>query len=161
MRSICTSQVGSWARIPIEARMSAYTLFRLTCVGSGLAIGWSPIQRALPTGYKIPTFRVYYFWMATAQTAWSIEIKGINCKQVRDTISRASQGFCTFLGVTPCSPLKVNRLRCIISQTIELFTSTAVRTPNPRYLTSDCIKPYNMLYSISQSLRTFKIPFSE
>jgi hypothetical protein len=44
----------SWARIPLEAWMfvCVYSVFVLSCVSSGLATGWSPIQGVLPTVYK-------------------------------------------------------------------------------------------------------------
>jgi hypothetical protein len=43
--------LGSWVQIPLKAWMSAciYSVFVLSCVGSGLATGWSPVQRVLPT----------------------------------------------------------------------------------------------------------------
>jgi hypothetical protein len=42
--------LGSWVRIPLEVWMSVcvYSVFVLSCVGSGLATGWSPVQRTLP-----------------------------------------------------------------------------------------------------------------
>jgi hypothetical protein len=46
---------GSWVRIPLETWMSVciYSVFALSCVGSGLATGWSPVQGALTTVYRI------------------------------------------------------------------------------------------------------------
>jgi hypothetical protein len=41
--------LGSWIRILVEAWMFAFILFALSCVGSGLATGWSPLQGVLPT----------------------------------------------------------------------------------------------------------------
>jgi hypothetical protein len=43
--------LGSWVRIPLEALMFAFILFALSCVGSGLATGWSLVQGVLPTAY--------------------------------------------------------------------------------------------------------------
>jgi hypothetical protein len=42
--------LGSWVRIPLEAWMFVYvySVFVLSCVGSGLAKGWSPVQGVLP-----------------------------------------------------------------------------------------------------------------
>jgi hypothetical protein len=42
--------LGSWVRIPLEAWMfvCVYSVLVLTCVGSGLATGWSLVQRVLP-----------------------------------------------------------------------------------------------------------------
>jgi hypothetical protein len=47
--------LGSWVRIPLEALMfvCVYSVFVLPCVGSGLATDWSPVERVLPTVYKI------------------------------------------------------------------------------------------------------------
>jgi hypothetical protein len=41
--------LGSWVRIPLRAWMFAclYSVFVLSCVGSGLATGWSPVQGLL------------------------------------------------------------------------------------------------------------------
>jgi hypothetical protein len=46
--------LGSWVRIPLEAWMFVwvYSVFVLSCVGSGLATGWSLVQGVLPTVYK-------------------------------------------------------------------------------------------------------------
>jgi hypothetical protein len=43
--------LGSWVRIPLKAWMSVYvySVFVLSCVGSDLATGWSPVRRVLPT----------------------------------------------------------------------------------------------------------------
>jgi hypothetical protein len=43
--------LGSWVRIPLKTCMSVYdySVFVLSCVGSGLAPGWSPVQGVLPT----------------------------------------------------------------------------------------------------------------
>jgi hypothetical protein len=38
--------------------LSAFLLFVLSYVDSGLAIGWLPIQGVLPTVYKIQNFRI-------------------------------------------------------------------------------------------------------
>jgi hypothetical protein len=43
--------LGSWVQTPVEA--CVYSLFMLSCIGSGLATGWSPVQGVLPTVYKI------------------------------------------------------------------------------------------------------------
>jgi hypothetical protein len=47
--------LGSWFRIPLEAGMSVrvYFVCVVLCVSSGLATGWSRIQGALPTVYRI------------------------------------------------------------------------------------------------------------
>jgi hypothetical protein len=44
------STLGSWIRIPLKAWMFVYvySVFVLSCVGSGLATGWSPVQLVLP-----------------------------------------------------------------------------------------------------------------
>jgi hypothetical protein len=46
--------LGSWVRIPIEAWVfvCVYSVFVLSCVGSGLATGWSLVQGVLPIVYK-------------------------------------------------------------------------------------------------------------
>jgi hypothetical protein len=46
--------LGSWIRIPLETWMSmcVYSVCVVLCVGSGLAMGWSPVQGALPTVYR-------------------------------------------------------------------------------------------------------------
>jgi hypothetical protein len=46
--------LGSWVRIPLEAWMfvCVYSVFVLSCVGSGLAMGWSLVQGVLPTVFK-------------------------------------------------------------------------------------------------------------
>jgi hypothetical protein len=46
--------LGSWVRIPLEAWMFVwvYSVFVLSCVGRGLATGWSPVQGVLPIVYK-------------------------------------------------------------------------------------------------------------
>jgi hypothetical protein len=46
--------LGSWARIPLDAWMfvCVYSLFVFSCVGSGLATGWSLVQGVLPIVYK-------------------------------------------------------------------------------------------------------------
>jgi hypothetical protein len=43
--------LGSWGRIPLKVWMSVwvYSVFVLSCVGSGLASGWSPFQGVLPS----------------------------------------------------------------------------------------------------------------
>jgi hypothetical protein len=47
--------LGSWIRIPLKARIyiCVYPVFVLSCVGSGLTTGWSPVQCVLPTVYRI------------------------------------------------------------------------------------------------------------
>jgi hypothetical protein len=46
--------LGSWVRIPLEAWMffCVYSVFVLSCVSSGLATGWSPVQGVLQTVSK-------------------------------------------------------------------------------------------------------------
>jgi hypothetical protein len=46
--------LGSWVRIPLEAWMfvCVYSVFVLSCVGSGLATAWSLVQGVLPTVYN-------------------------------------------------------------------------------------------------------------
>jgi hypothetical protein len=46
--------LGSWVRIPLEAWMfvCVYSVFVLSCAGSGLATVWSLVQGVLPTVYK-------------------------------------------------------------------------------------------------------------
>jgi hypothetical protein len=41
--------LGSWVRIPLKAWMSVLCVFVLSCAGSGLETGWSPVEGALPT----------------------------------------------------------------------------------------------------------------
>jgi hypothetical protein len=43
--------LGSWVRIPLKAWMSVYvySVFILSCVGSGLVAGWFPVKGVLPT----------------------------------------------------------------------------------------------------------------
>jgi hypothetical protein len=43
--------LGSWVRVPSKASLSVcvYSVFVLSCVGSGLVTGWSPVQGVLPT----------------------------------------------------------------------------------------------------------------
>jgi hypothetical protein len=43
--------VGSWVRVTLVAWMSVRvsSVFVLSCVGSGLATGWSPVRGVLPT----------------------------------------------------------------------------------------------------------------
>jgi hypothetical protein len=47
--------LGLWVRITLEAWMSVcvYSVCVVLCVGSGLAMGWSLVQGALPTVYRI------------------------------------------------------------------------------------------------------------
>jgi hypothetical protein len=49
----------SWVGIPLKAWMSicVYSVFVLSCVGNGLATGWSPIQGVLPTAYRIKNLK--------------------------------------------------------------------------------------------------------
>jgi hypothetical protein len=53
--SSLTRKLGSWVWIPLKAWMSvcAYSVFMLSCVGSGLATGWSRIQGVLPIAYRL------------------------------------------------------------------------------------------------------------
>jgi hypothetical protein len=53
--SLPTETLGSWVWIPLEAWMFVwiYSVFVLSCVGSGLVASWSPIKDVLPTVYKI------------------------------------------------------------------------------------------------------------
>jgi hypothetical protein len=46
--------LGSWVRIPLETCLfvCVYSVFALSCVGSGLATGWSHVQGVLPIVYK-------------------------------------------------------------------------------------------------------------
>jgi hypothetical protein len=48
-------KLGSWVRILLKAWMCVcdYSVFVLSCVVSGLASGWSPVQEVIPTVYKI------------------------------------------------------------------------------------------------------------
>jgi hypothetical protein len=51
--------LGLRVRIPLRhACMSAIFLFVLSCAGNGIATGWSPVQRVLPTVYKIHSSRL-------------------------------------------------------------------------------------------------------
>jgi hypothetical protein len=50
--------LGSWVWIPLKAwkfgvRMRLFCVCVVLCVGSGLATGWSTVQRVLPTVYRI------------------------------------------------------------------------------------------------------------
>jgi hypothetical protein len=46
--------LGTWVRNPLETWtfVCVYSVFMLSCVGSGLATGWSLVQGVLPTVYK-------------------------------------------------------------------------------------------------------------
>jgi hypothetical protein len=48
--------MGSWVRIQLEAWMYVWFYYAcvLSCIDSGLATGWSPVQGALSNVYKIP-----------------------------------------------------------------------------------------------------------
>jgi hypothetical protein len=61
---ICSSAktLRCWFRIPLEAWMPTCVFFVLSCVGSGLATGWSPVQGLLPTVYKINNFIINSGW---------------------------------------------------------------------------------------------------
>jgi hypothetical protein len=52
--------LGSWVRIPLEAWISLCVccVFVLSCVGSGLATGSSPVQGVVPTACKLHCFRL-------------------------------------------------------------------------------------------------------
>jgi hypothetical protein len=52
--------LGSWVRIPLEVWMSVCvsSVLVLSCICSGLATGWSPVQGVLPTVYKIQSSRL-------------------------------------------------------------------------------------------------------
>jgi hypothetical protein len=52
---LARSTLGTWIWIPLEAWIcvGVYCVFMLSCVGSGLATGWSPVQWLLPTIYRI------------------------------------------------------------------------------------------------------------
>jgi hypothetical protein len=59
---LCVSQemsstaptLGTWIRVPLKAETSAFYLrFVFSLVGSGLARGVFPVQRMVPTEYKI------------------------------------------------------------------------------------------------------------
>jgi hypothetical protein len=48
--------LGTWVRIPLKGMGICLLLFCVCvvlCVGSSLALGWSPVQRVLPTVYRI------------------------------------------------------------------------------------------------------------
>jgi hypothetical protein len=47
--------LGSWARVPLKASMfvGVYSVFVLSCIGSGLTTGWSSVQGVLPTVYRV------------------------------------------------------------------------------------------------------------
>jgi hypothetical protein len=46
--------LGSWVRIPLETGMSVCVIL---CVGSGLAAGWSPVQRVLQTVCRLKNWK--------------------------------------------------------------------------------------------------------
>jgi hypothetical protein len=50
-----TRNMGSWLRTPLEAWMFVYvdSVLVLSCGGSGLATGWSPVEGVLSTVYNI------------------------------------------------------------------------------------------------------------
>jgi hypothetical protein len=60
VRSSPAHTYGSWRLIPLEAWMfvCVSSVFVLSCVGSGLATGWSPVQGVLPTVYNIHSFQI-------------------------------------------------------------------------------------------------------
>jgi hypothetical protein len=46
--------LGSWDRVSLEtSSVCVYSVCVVLCVGRGLARGWSPVQWALPTVYRI------------------------------------------------------------------------------------------------------------
>jgi hypothetical protein len=45
--------LGSWVRMQLKAWVSAFILFVLSCVCSGLATGWSSVQGVIPTVYRV------------------------------------------------------------------------------------------------------------
>jgi hypothetical protein len=50
-KSSLARTLGSWVQTPHKAWMfvCVYSMFVLSCVGSGLTMGWSPVQGVLPT----------------------------------------------------------------------------------------------------------------
>jgi hypothetical protein len=55
--SLPIQTLESWVRIQLEIRTSfrVYCVFVMSCTGSGLATGWSPVQGVLPIVYNIVT----------------------------------------------------------------------------------------------------------
>jgi hypothetical protein len=51
--SLLALTLGLWVPFPLVTRISAFALFVLFCVGSGLATGWSPGKVVLPTVYRV------------------------------------------------------------------------------------------------------------
>jgi hypothetical protein len=51
--------LGSWVRIPLEAWMfvCVYSVCAVFCVGSGFVTGWYPVQRVLPTVYRLGNWK--------------------------------------------------------------------------------------------------------
>jgi hypothetical protein len=48
----------SCVRIQFEAYLSAFILFVLLCIGSGLAAGWSPVQGVPSAVYRIKKLKI-------------------------------------------------------------------------------------------------------
>jgi hypothetical protein len=69
--------LGSWVRIPLKAWMSVcvYSVFVLSCVGSGLATGWSPIQGVLLTVLRLRK------WSETKRFTGALCSSGSNRKE--------------------------------------------------------------------------------
>jgi hypothetical protein len=75
--------LGSWVRIPPKVLMSvcfcSVFVFVLSCVGSGLATGWSPIQGVLPTVLGLRNWsETKRFTDALCSKVWE-KIKGEYC----------------------------------------------------------------------------------
>jgi hypothetical protein len=47
---------------PLHGKDVCFQLFVLSCIGIGLATDWSPVQRVLPTLYKMDNFRINSEW---------------------------------------------------------------------------------------------------
>jgi hypothetical protein len=62
--------LGSWVRVPLQAWMSVYecNVLVLSCVGSGFASGYFPVQGILATVHKIHNFIINSEWEQTRET---------------------------------------------------------------------------------------------
>jgi hypothetical protein len=62
--SSATRTLGLWVRIPLEAwvYVCVFSVFVLSCLGSGLTTGWSPFQGVLWTARRIHIFLINSDW---------------------------------------------------------------------------------------------------
>jgi hypothetical protein len=70
--SSLTWMLGSWVQIPLKAWMfiCVYSVFVLSCVGSGLVMGWSPIQGVLLTVLRLRNWSKMTCFMDALCSKW-------------------------------------------------------------------------------------------